>query len=132
MNYYTFGEMCTVLLWFELKFDRWIKLISKVLRYFIIALLYRVDIFSAWMMVQIIVFGLLFQDCNSFYISFHSIWNFRLYRQSPNLLFQRFRGYIIDMLILYRDTLRSIKILSLSEWWITWWILHTLWNLEKI
>lgn len=130
MNYYTFGEMCT--LWFELKFDRWIKLISKVLRYFIIALLYRVDIFSAWMMVQIIVFGLLFQDCNSFYISFHSIWNFRLYRQSPNLLFQRFRGYIIDMLILYRDTLRSIKILSLSEWWITWWILHTLWNLEKI
>lgn len=119
MNYYTFGEMCTVLLWFELKFDRWIKLISKVLRYFIIALLYRVDIFSAWMMVQIIVFGLLFQDCNSFYISFHSIWNFRLYRQSPNLLFQRFRGYIIDMLILYRDTLRSIKILSLSEWWIT-------------
>lgn len=114
---YTFGEMCT--LWFELKFDRWIKLISKVLRYFIIALLYRVDIFSAWMMVQIIVFGLLFQDCNSFYISFHSIWNFRLYRQSPNLLFQRFRGYIIDMLILYRDTLRSIKILSLSEWWIT-------------
>lgn len=128
MNYYTFGEMCT--LWFELKFDRWIKLISKVLRYFIIALLYRVDIFSAWMMVQIIVFGLLFQDCNSFYISFHSIWNFRLYRQSPNLLFQRFRGYIIDMLILYRDTLRSIKILSL--WVMDHEVLRTLWNLEKI